>query len=691
MTASYASDTEGATAWDRPIEADAPSHFRPDIEGLRAVAVLAVLAFHAGVPGAAGGFVGVDVFFVISGFLITGLLLREIDSTGRLHLKDFYARRARRLLPAALVVIIFTLALSWIVLSPLQRADVGVDAAAAALYVSNYRFAIASTDYFAADVAPSPLLHYWSLGVEEQFYLLWPALLLGATWAARRYLLVTLAAVGVASFAASVVITGVEAPVAFYSLWTRAWQLALGAVIAVYLMRRHPRLRPMVATVIGVSGLVLIGLAVATINPSVPYPGMAALVPAAGAAMVVLAGHGPSWTGFALARSPLRWLGRISYSLYLWHWPILILGTDLLALHDLWVRVLLALLAVLVADASTRWIEQPFRFRWPAAVAAGRTLALAAVASVVVAISTLLASGGIQTLARPASAAVSLPPADATPPELPPPLLSGPIPGDLQPPILEARNDRQYLEEAGCQPRITDPVATECVFGDASSGTEAIVIGDSHAAMWVPAMKAIAEQRGWRLITIVKPGCTPVAVTVWRPQLQRPLPECTAWRKDALARIAGHHPAVVFFASSLNYVIVDHGETREAGADVAAWRSGMIQVLRQLKASAERVIVMEETPHHPSDPLECLAANERIEECLSPLSQLIDPAYRELEASVVATAGVELFPTLDWLCQQTTCTPVMGNYIVYRNPGHLTATIALTLAPHLNWQLDHPR
>ena len=132
MTASYASDTEGATAWDRPIEADAPSHFRPDIEGLRAVAVLAVLAFHAGVPGAAGGFVGVDVFFVISGFLITGLLLREIDSTGRLHLKDFYARRARRLLPAALVVIIFTLALSWIVLSPLQRADVGVDAAAAA-------------------------------------------------------------------------------------------------------------------------------------------------------------------------------------------------------------------------------------------------------------------------------------------------------------------------------------------------------------------------------------------------------------------------------------------------------------------------------------------------------------------------------------------------------------------------------
>ena len=220
MTQTTVIDQRGAAA-PRP-------GFRPDLEGLRAVAVVLVLLFHAGVPGFDGGYVGVDVFYVLSGFLITGLLLREADRTGRIGLAAFYARRARRLLPAALLVLLVTLAVSVVVLPPLQIPDVAGDAAASALYVGNVRFAWQATDYLQSAKAASPLLHYWSLGVEEQFYLVWPVLILLVLWgrplAPRR--VATLAATAtLASFGLSVWLTGVKEPWAFFLLPSRAWEL----------------------------------------------------------------------------------------------------------------------------------------------------------------------------------------------------------------------------------------------------------------------------------------------------------------------------------------------------------------------------------------------------------------------------------------------------------------------------------
>ena len=220
--------------------------FRPDIEGLRAVAVLAVVLYHADVPGISGGFVGVDVFFVISGFLITGLLWREVSTRGTVRLRDFYGARARRLLPASAAVGIFITVAAAVLLPPLQARNIIADGIFSALYVSNYRFAMQGVDYLAARLPPSPFLHYWSLGVEEQFYLVWPALILATAWLIRRtrrrtktaatassrpYLIV-LAVVAAASFALSLVMTYWVAPVAFFSLPTRAWQLALGGLVA---------------------------------------------------------------------------------------------------------------------------------------------------------------------------------------------------------------------------------------------------------------------------------------------------------------------------------------------------------------------------------------------------------------------------------------------------------------------------
>ncbi|TQC44644.1 acyltransferase, partial [Rhodococcus sp. WS4] len=283
----------------RPVD----TGFRPDIEGLRAVAVLAVVLFHVGVPGIDGGFAGVDVFFVVSGFLITGLLWRDVASAGRVRLARFYGARARRLLPAGCVVLVATAIGAAILLPPLQARQVLGDGIASALYVGNYRFALHGTDYLAADTPPSPFQHYWSLGVEEQFYLLWPALIIGVAWLVRRRTrhtdsdtppsatpyLVLLAVVAAVSFAVSLDWTRTLPPWAFFSLPARAWELAAGGLVALSI-RHWRRLPSVVAAAAGWLGLALIVAACIRLGETTPYPGTAALLPVVGTVLVIGAG-----------------------------------------------------------------------------------------------------------------------------------------------------------------------------------------------------------------------------------------------------------------------------------------------------------------------------------------------------------------------------------------------------------------
>ena len=282
---------------EEPGNTNVEKTFRPDLEGLRAVAVGLVLLFHAGITRFSGGYIGVDVFYVLSGFLITGLITRELRANGRLSLTDFYARRARRLLPAALVVLAVTLLASALILPGIRIPTVSADVASAALYVSNIRFAILANDYFAADTARSPVIHFWSLGVEEQFYLFWPAILLGVYFWARRSddargrLAVAIAVIGLASFVLSLWLTNVNLPWAFFSLPSRAWELAAGGVLAV-LATRFTRVPALLAEGLSLAGLAMIVAGSLIFTGETPFPGTAALVPVTGAVFLILAVRG---------------------------------------------------------------------------------------------------------------------------------------------------------------------------------------------------------------------------------------------------------------------------------------------------------------------------------------------------------------------------------------------------------------
>ena len=407
--------------------------FRPDIEGLRAVAVIAVVLYHAGIPGVTGGYIGVDIFFVISGFLITGLLWREVTTTNTVRLGRFYGARARRLLPAAATVGIVTAIGAAVALPPLQARSVFLDGIASALYVGNYRFATQGTDYLAAHM-PSPFQHYWSLGVEEQFYLVWPVLIIGTAWLVRRVAPRALAAsratpyavvlglVGAASLTAAVLWTRTSPPWAFFSLPTRAWELAAGGLLALSIQQWR-RLSLLTASIVGWGGLALILLTCTQLNASTPYPGTAALLPVLGTALIigggcVTGGLGP---GRLLCRPAMRAIGRVSYSWYLWHWPVLLLMPALLG-EPAGLPARLAATAVSggLAVITLHLVEDPGRFAAALRRSAKASLAVAGAASAATACACALLLNVVPVplghgAAAPRANIVAVPPTTAVP------------------------------------------------------------------------------------------------------------------------------------------------------------------------------------------------------------------------------------------------------------------------------------
>jgi peptidoglycan/LPS O-acetylase OafA/YrhL len=712
------------------VSAGSDGLFRPDVEGLRGIAVLLVVLFHAGLP-VPGGFVGVDVFFVISGFLITGLLLREHRATGRVSLARFYARRVRRLLPAAAAVILVTLPVAFAVIGPLDRPGVMIDGAAAALSVSNVRFALAEGDYFTAITQPSPFLHFWSLSVEEQFYLVWPALLFLVARGGRLRVPAVLLVVLAGSLAGSVLVTQSDIAWAFYSLPTRAWQLAAGGLLAVGATRidRLPRLPVAVAGWLSVAGLVA---SAALISSSMPYPGVVAVAPTLCAVLLIASGERRLGPGALLSVVPLRFLGRISYSLYLWHWPILVLPAmglgDALGGDG---RVILALGAVGVAALSWRFIEEPFHHGRFAAARPRRALGfgLAALGAIVV-LSSGAAFAGLRVIdeialagaaaspgptpslstsdpssasstpspspgpsASPAASALpTASPAPTPEPTPPPPTWDQipdlvldeplPLPAGVRPSLATARKDTESLFRDGCAAQVAVIRPPDCVYGDPEGDVTIALVGDSHAGQWFPAFEALADARGWRLLPYVKLSCPFVDMPVEHLTLKREYTECAAWREEVIAVLADRQPDIVVVTMS------HRGIFPARAADRTLEREGEA-IGRAVLRLPGRVLLMIDTFRTSVDIPGCIASNPSdVRPCAISRDVGMTRYFGVRERIAAETAGARVLDLIWSVCGAMPCQVVRDGMIVYRDNHHLTATFSASLAPALEAALQ---
>lgn len=690
----------------RPRRRTPNADFRPDIEGLRAVAVLAVIAFHAGAIG--GGFIGVDVFFVISGFLITRMLWTELAATGRVDLTRFYAARARRLLPAAATVLVATAVATVALLPPLQAKSALDDGLASALYAGNVRFAVTGTDYLAHS-DPSPFQHYWSLGVEEQFYLLWPALLLvtGLLWGHRRrrrqppaapYVLL-LVAVCAASFALSVSWTHSWPSWAFFSLPTRAWELAAGGLLALSapLWRRLPA---GFAAIAGFGGLAVIGWAATHIDDRTPYPGTAATLPVIGTVLVIAAGCATPTRGAGrwLSVPAMRAVGRLSYSWYLWHWPLLLFAPMLVG-HPLgWPGRLAAVTAsFLLAILTLRYVERPIRYSRPLRRSAGRSLALgsvvtaAAVSAALILPMVIPVPGG---RGEPTSAAVVH--SAAQPNSTPADPLAGAlsaarravdasaqraaVPADLSPSLVAAPTDKPEVFLDGCVRSWLEVGVPDCISGDPDGPTTVALIGDSHAAMWHPALEPVARQNDWRLVTMAKVTCPLQDLPIVSPYLGRAYSECEQWRSEVLDRLAIERPKLVVLSMSRRYG-ADFGFTSYA----PEWIASLTDLIGELReATGGRVLVLGPVPDPHTNVPVCLSAHlEDALACAPDRATGLNPAGIASESQATGASGGQYADLSQLFCTADVCPVVIGNALVFRDDNHVTVTYAQTLAPVL--------
>ncbi|OZC03406.1 acyltransferase family protein [Rubricoccus marinus] len=690
--------------------------WRQDIQGLRGIAVLLVVLYHAGVPGFSGGYIGVDVFFVLSGYLITGLLVREVNETGRVDLWRFYARRARRLLPAAAALIVGVALFAAVFYAPVEQALIARTALATAAYASNLLFVSDATDYLAAGAETNPLLHTWSLAVEEQFYIAWPLLVgvLLAGWAAfrkagaaprhRQRLVWGAALVSLLSFGFMLALMGSRyAHWAFFFSPARAWEFGLGA-LAVLAPQAASGARgdatdngeparglaglrfeggsdPVspLAHALGWAGLIAVLASGVAFTTTTPFPGWAALLPTVGTALALRGGTAATRTALArtLAWRPLQELGRLSYSWYLWHWPVLVFAAGLYGELPLATRVALALGSLLLAEVSYRFIENPVRHnRWFAA-SSRRGLGLLAGVTVL----SLVIGGGWYVAAR------------------------GLAESPRHRALTNVLKDVPDLYERECQrSTVSDTLGEDCtdVFASGENlasgadstptvqapetGREVVLLGDSHAAQWAPALQAIAKQRGWTLSYHTKSGCAPLGVSYVDPRLDRIYTECETWTGLVMDSIRAARPDLVVLAIS-----------HQTPISPEAWREGMDQTLVALAEASGDVVVFRDTPWAPTDTPVCLSRQEHY----AAFGRTPDPSscdfaadhdsgervYAILKASARAR-GASVLDLTDLVCPGGTCTARRGEMVTFRDPHHITATYAEALAEPLARELD---
>jgi peptidoglycan/LPS O-acetylase OafA/YrhL len=689
-------------------EAAAPesgSKHRNDIQGLRAVAVLLVALGHAGVGFLAGGFIGVDVFFVLSGFLITGLLLNEAREHRRVSLLEFYIRRGRRIIPAAILTLVATDLVAYHLLNIVRAKQYLQDSVSSALFAANFHFAAIGTNYFAQGQPPSPLQHFWSLSIEEQFYFVWPALfaialglllrrrdrLVPVGEVAVRRVLIVVATIAAGSLVWSIHSTLQQPAGAYFSTFARVWELALGAALAISAtwLTRVPGAW---LTAMGWGGLLLIAAAAVTFSAATPFPGYAALLPTVGAALVIAAGIAttsrPRSAARVLSLRPLRYIGDRSYAFYLWHWPVLVIAAQY-AGHDLSLGTNLLLLAgaFALSVVSYRLVEKPLRFakmtRRPESL-----LVWAASILVVVALATTYVSSitdrevrqRLQSERTPLPV-LSLPAASLTSglsssslsvaqqlPAVAAAVTSAShargVPAVLHPPITQLLGDIAQLP-ASCTAHNGETSARICRLAASASSRTLVVLGDSHAEMWMPAILSLGRHDKLAVVPLIKSGCSPV---MWTGSIGPS--ECRSWFRWAMAKATALAPRATLIAGFYSYVGPGHDQ---------ALLSGLGAAVGDLKKASTRVVLLGDVPERARQPVDCLLASNA---SLAGCSDALTTGQVQLDGVVARFAQYDQIGFIDstgWFCYQSTCPLVVSNIITYRDFNHVSQTYATAL------------
>jgi peptidoglycan/LPS O-acetylase OafA/YrhL len=609
----------------------------PHIQSLRALAALLVLIYHADyLPG---GYIGVDIFYVISGYLITNLLLRELEQTRRLEFMAFYARRFKRLLPASFVVVITTGIVGWILLPNSYRADFGRDLIAASTYISNFLFALWDADYQNLGSTPSPFIHFWSLAVEEQFYLFWPILILICfRMKGRTGVFYGVLTVALTSFLFSLYLTERSPVWSFYILPTRAWEMASGALILFASKRLREGFfnRPQ----LGLLSIVLISFSTFLFNETTSFPGTAALLPVIATALLILSRE--NWPPFldVLSRFPLtQWLGKISYPLYLWHWPVLVIPeislSRALRLHELIPAICLILL---LSELTNRFIEEPLRY----SSLATKKIFLASLAATLLSVTL-----GIAISASYSSSITS----------------SSGFTFDIDEVRSKPKNNLD-----GCHIHVGVTIAPECEYGDTNSEKTIVLYGDSHAAQWLPALDIIGRQYGMRIVSLTKSAC-PSAEVIKELSSQYRVDDCQKFRDESISRIKRENPDAVIMTGMQPFTAPNSNISSRDW-----WLKGEAIAYSRIKNQTKFPIYLTDTPLPKVDIPSCVA-EAKGNECDT--SRPVSPE--------VAPGLIALNPT-PWLCDSS-CPAVIDEIVVYRDKSHLTVAMSEYLAPFLAKEL----
>jgi peptidoglycan/LPS O-acetylase OafA/YrhL len=666
--------------------------FLPEIQALRAVAVGLVVMFHLWPHRVSGGYVGVDAFFVISGYLITSHLLREVDATGRLRLAAFYARRARRLLPASFTVLLASLVAAALLLPVELRAANAKEILASAFYVQNLYLATKAVTYSASNDVASAVQHFWSLSAEEQFYLVWPSLIIGALLMARRWLRrrttttigLTLVGLTAASFAFSVWFTANNPAAAYFVTPTRAWEFGMGALV-VLVMRRWspPGPFPVLLRWVGVAALVFSGL---TYTQATPFPGYAAAVPCLGTAAIIFGGDtGRRDPLTALVQwRPVQWLGDVSYSVYLWHWPLIVFAPYLLGHVTTWrSKLLIVAITLVLAQLSKRYIEDATRFA-PALVRSPRLALSAAVAGMlVVAVGTGVELASVQRQEQGVEAAVAR---GETQPCVGAAAMADrahcphAVTADAATPVVKA--DAPWAAMPGCKGVPGGVDMRRCYWGTGQPTKIVALVGDSHAEHWRRTIQVIAKERNWAVLEAYSNGCPATyGVSVIFERRSRSGDGCRIWTHQVSAQLAELRPSLVITTA---YVRMNVFAPKGAGPQ------GFIDLWREWQKFAT-VVALSDIPgtggKHGPQCLSIHVGDPRA--CSTPRATAMpDDDLRRAARATTATADpVRLVDLSRYFCDSSTCYAVVGGVPVYYDYDHMTNQFATSLAPYLKAQL----